>query len=219
MQAMKKGKMRTTILKEKRDESIRRMLDAAMEVFAEAGYEGARVDEIARRAGVNKAMIYYRIGDKKTIYEAVVHDVFGDITKRLSENIRKDFSPEEKLKTYIDNLAATMDRLPSFPRIMMREATSGWVHLNGSALKDISGILGIISDIIDEGVKKGAFTRVNPVLVHLMTIGTLLLYNLSMPVRKNFQSLLSGKIKQQDVESSGNIAHEIQKIVLRAIKV
>jgi AcrR family transcriptional regulator len=60
-------------IREKRDESIRQILDAAMEVFAEAGYEGARVDEIARRAGINKAMVYYRIGDKKTLYQEVIH--------------------------------------------------------------------------------------------------------------------------------------------------
>jgi TetR/AcrR family transcriptional regulator len=214
-----KRKIRAAILKEKRDESVRKMLDAALEVFAEAGYEGARVDEIAKRAGVNKAMIYYRIGDKKTIYEAVVHEIFGDITRRLSENIQRHLTPEEKLNIYIDNLAMNMQRRPSFPRIMMREAASGWVNLSGSAIKDISGILSLVSDMIDEGVKKGVFISVNPVLVHLMTIGTMMLYNLSMPVRKNFQSQLAGKIKPQDVESFDNIAHEIQKIILRAIKV
>jgi len=213
-----KRKLRTTILREKRDEAIRKILDAAMEVFAEAGYEGARVDEIARRAGVNKAMIYYRIGDKKTIYETVVRDVFGDITQRLSENILSGSAPEEKLKTYIDNLATTMEQHPSFPRIMMREIASGWTHLSGTAVKDISGILGLVREILDEGAKKGVFTGVNPVLVHLMTIGTLMLYNLSMPVRKNFQNLPAGKIKQHDLESFDDIAHEVHKMVLRAIK-
>jgi len=213
-----KRKLKTTILREKRDESIRKILDAAMEVFAEAGYEGARVDEIARRAGVNKAMIYYRIGDKKTIYETVVHDVFGDITRRLSENIRSGSAPEEKLKTYIDNLATTMEKHPSFPRIMMREIASGWTNLSGTAVKDISGILGLVRDILDEGAKKGVFAGVNPVLVHLMTIGTLMLYNFSMPVRKNFQNLLAGKIKQPDIESFDDVAHEVHKLILRAIK-
>ncbi|MBW1769410.1 MAG: helix-turn-helix transcriptional regulator [Deltaproteobacteria bacterium] len=57
--------MKKKTLQEKRDESIQRIMDAATEIFAESGFAGARVDEIAKRAGVNKAMIYYRIGDKK----------------------------------------------------------------------------------------------------------------------------------------------------------
>jgi len=210
--------MRNKILKEKRDESVRRILDAAMEVFAEVGYEGARVDEIAKRAGVNKAMIYYRIGDKKTLHEDVIRDVFGDIVERISENIKDEVSPEEKLKTYIANLATTMSQHPSFPRIMMREVASGWVHFSEGVAKDIASILVIVRDIIDEGVKKGVFIDMNPLVVHLMTIGTMLLFNLSTPMRKNFQHLLTGKIKVSDSGSFEDIVPEIQRMMLRALK-
>ncbi|HVR42592.1 MAG TPA: helix-turn-helix domain-containing protein, partial [Thermoanaerobaculia bacterium] len=41
------------------------ILDVAAAVFAEQGFAGARIDEIARRAGVNKAMLYYRVGNKE----------------------------------------------------------------------------------------------------------------------------------------------------------
>jgi TetR/AcrR family transcriptional regulator len=210
--------MRTKILKEKRDESIRRILDAAMEVFAESGYEGARVDEIAKRAGVNKAMIYYRIGDKKTLYEGVIHDVFGDTVERIAKDIRDDFSPEDKFKTYIANIAETMAQHPPLPRIMIREVASGWTHFSELVIKDISGILVIIREIIDEGVKKGVFIDINPVVVHLMVIGTMLLFNLSLPVRKNFYQVFEGKIKMPDDSSLDNIVPEIQKIMLRALK-
>jgi len=210
--------MRTKILKEKRDESIHRILDAAMEVFAEVGYEGARVDEIAKRAGVNKAMIYYRIGDKKTLYEEVIHNVFGDTAERISENIQDAQSPEEKFKIYIANIAKTMSQHPSFPRIMMREVASGWTNFSEAVVKDIAGILVIIKDIIDDGVKKGVFIDINPIVVHLMTIGTMLLFNLSMPVRKNFYHILEGKIKVPRDASFEHILPEIQKMLLRALK-
>jgi AcrR family transcriptional regulator len=205
-------------IKEKRDESIRHILDAAMEVFAEAGYEGARVDEIANRAGVNKAMIYYRIGDKKTLYEEVIHDVFGDTVERISENIRDELSPEEKFKIYIANIARTMSQHPSLPRIMMREVASGWTNFSEAVVKDIAGILVVIKGIIDDGVKKGVFIDVNPVVVHLMAIGTMLLFNLSMPVRKNFYHLLKGKISMPPDASFEEIVPEIQRVMLRALK-
>ena len=44
------------------------LLGAATEVFAEVGYAGARVDEIAERARVNKRMIYEYFGDKQGLY-------------------------------------------------------------------------------------------------------------------------------------------------------
>jgi AcrR family transcriptional regulator len=210
--------MENKILKERRDESIRRILDAAMEVFAEAGYEGARVDEIAKRAGVNKAMVYYRIGDKKTLYEEVLHDVFGNTVERISENIQDELSPEEKFKIYITNLAKTMEQHPCLPRIMMREVASGWTHFSETVVKDIAGILFIVRAIIDDGVKKGVFIDVNPVVVHLMAIGTMLLFNLSMPIRKNFFHLLEAKINVPDNASFEQIVPEIQMMMLRALK-
>ena len=211
--------MRIKILKEKRDESIRQITDAAMEVFAGSGYEGARVDEIARRAGVNKAMIYYRIGDKKTLYEKVIHDVFGDTAERIKENIKEDLSPEDKLKTYIANIAETMAQHPPLPRIMMREAASGWTHFSQMVTRDISGILNIISEIIDEGVKEGVFLDIDPIVVHLMVVGTMLLFNMSVPVRENFYRLLKEKTKLPLSGFPDDIVPEIQKMMLRALKV
>jgi len=206
-------------IKEKRDESVRQILDAAMEVFAEAGFEGARVDEIAKRAGVNKAMVYYRIGDKKTLYEEVIHDIFGDTVERISENIRDELSPEEKFKIYIANLAKTIAQHPCLPRIMIREVASGWSHFSEIVVKDIAGILIIVKGIIDEGVKKGVFIDVNPIVVHLMAIGTMLLFNLSMPVREKFYHLLEGDINVTENASFEYIVPEIQRMMLRALKV
>jgi TetR/AcrR family transcriptional regulator len=210
--------MKEKKIKEKRDESVHRILDAAMEVFAEAGYEGARVDEIAKRAGVNKAMIYYRIGDKKTLYEEVIHDVFGDVVELIRGNIRDESSPEEKFKIYIANLSKVMAEHPPFPRIMMREIASGWTHFSEAVVKDIAGILIIVKEIIDEGVGKGVFIGINPLVVHLMVIGTLLLFNLSLPMRKNYQYLLAGKIDIAEGEAPDNIIPEVQRIMLRALK-
>ena len=48
-----------------------RILDAATEVFAEKGFGETRVDEIAARAGVNKAMLYYHVGGEEALYAAV----------------------------------------------------------------------------------------------------------------------------------------------------
>ena len=50
-------------------------------------------------AGVNKAMIYYRIGDKKALYAKVLHEVIGDTAERIACNIKEDQSPEEKFNS------------------------------------------------------------------------------------------------------------------------
>jgi len=64
---------RTDSKPEDEDTSRRgRILDAARDVFSEVGFGTARVDEIARRARVNKALIYYYFSSKEELYDAVV---------------------------------------------------------------------------------------------------------------------------------------------------
>jgi TetR/AcrR family transcriptional regulator len=204
---------------EKRDKSISQIRDAAIEVFAEAGYSGARVDEIAKRAGINKAMIYYRVGDKETLFQEVVHDIFGDITRRIKEDIKKDMSPEEKFKVYVSSIAGMMAKHPAFPKIMMREIASGWKHFSEDIIKDIAGILAIVKTIIDEGVEEGVFIEINPAVVHLMVIGAMLTHNGVQPVKKTISQILAGKQKKPDDISFEHVVSEIQRVMLRALKV
>src|SRR6185295_1241672 len=77
------------------------LLDAATTLFAERGFDGARVDEIARRAGVNKAMISYHFGGKKALYNAILADDFGWVLERLAELDREPLPADVKLARFI----------------------------------------------------------------------------------------------------------------------
>lgn len=71
-----------------------RILDAARREFGEKGLAGARVDEIARRAGVNKRMLYHYFGDKERLWEAILErkmgergDLLAEAPRRLAESL------------------------------------------------------------------------------------------------------------------------------------
>ncbi len=63
-----------------------RILHAAEEIFAHKGYDGARVDEIAQKAGVNKALIYYYFESKEEILHALIHHTVNDLLTELDDN-------------------------------------------------------------------------------------------------------------------------------------
>lgn len=160
---------------QKRQESINTILDAATAVFAEAGFAGARVDEIARRAGINKAMIYYHIGDKKALYASVLHRVFRKTTVTISDDIRDDHSPEEKLSTYISNMASAIENNPHIPPIMLRLLASNGKSFPVNLVEDLTNLLSTLYGILKEGVDKGVFIEVPPLILHLMIVGTFIL--------------------------------------------
>lgn len=71
-----------------------RILAAAEEVFAEKGFDGARVDEIARRAGVNKALLYYYFESKEQILRALTEKHFKEIVE-AKQCFVENLSPDE----------------------------------------------------------------------------------------------------------------------------
>jgi TetR/AcrR family transcriptional regulator len=204
--------------KEKRDESVRRILEAAMSVFAEEGYSGARVDEIARRAGLNKAMIYYRIGDKLALYTEVIHSLFGEIGSAIKGNIPNDATPEEKLTMYIRGLTRTIAEHPFLPGIMMRELASGGGNISERVAEDFAGILAIPANILAEGVSKGVFINTNPVILHMMIVGFMMFFKTTEPVRKRYCAMLPEQVRSLNEKSIADGMKEIERLVLRALK-
>ena len=209
--------MESQTLKEKRTRSTKRILDAAANVFAEVGFAGARVDEIAKRAGINKAMIYYRIGDKKALYEEVLHDIFADTAKRIAHNIKETKTPEEKLKTFIHNIAHTVDQHRHLAPIMMRELASGTRDFPEVAGQDLARIVSILTAILKEGEKKGVFIKTNPFLIHMMIVGTTIFYKMSAPIRTK-QTIFPESLRNLDKHVSGDMDKEIEKLLLKVLK-
>src|SRR5688500_18108075 len=91
-----------------------RILAAATEVFAEIGFAGARIDEIAARAGVNKAMLYYYVGDKERLYAAVLTGTMERVFASLLAATGKAETPAAKLQCVLDTMAELGTSNPHF---------------------------------------------------------------------------------------------------------
>jgi len=204
-------------IQENRHETVRKILDTAIEVFAEVGFSGARIDDIALRSGVNKATIYYRIGDKEALYTRVLHEVFADTAERLMRNVKEAKTPEEKLRTYIRNIIRTVGENPSLPPIFLRELASGGRHFPGAVLSDISRIIGALIESLKEGVEKGVFIKTSPLTLHLMVAGGTLLFRTieSIKEKRPEVTALINQVFQGDL---GNFGEEIEDIILQGIK-
>ena len=111
-----------------------RILGAAALEFAERGFAGARVDRIARRAKVNKAMLYYHFKSKDRLYRTLLRRMFTLAAERLNTIARLDRPPAEKVDRMIAAIAAFIDEHAFFPAIMLREVAEGGAHLDRDTL-------------------------------------------------------------------------------------
>jgi TetR/AcrR family transcriptional regulator len=204
-------------MREKQQETVLRILEVATDVFAEVGFTGARMDEIAGLAQVNKATLYYHIGDKEALYTEVLHRTIGGTVETLLQRLKKDQSPEEKLKTYIHTIIGSVERNPQMPRIIMRELASGSENISELLIKHIAAVIGILGGILNEGVKKGVFSETSPLIVHMMVMGCLLGYGNLQNIQKRHPEIKKF-VTELDKKFSADISGEIEKLILKAIR-
>jgi TetR/AcrR family acrAB operon transcriptional repressor len=129
------------------------LLDAALGVFGESGFAAARLEDIARRAGVTRGALYHHFADKAAVYDAVLRDAADSVMAPLFAELTGDDPPLERLArflaSYCDALTADADfravlRLLLFdvadPPITSRETTSrgvqAWLAAFEAATRD-----------------------------------------------------------------------------------
>jgi len=160
-----------------------RILAAAAEVFATIGYAGARVDDIAERAGINKAMLYYHVGDKERLYATVLTDTIARGFSSIGAATEKAETPSAKLQCILDTMADFGTINPHFVPIMLREIASGGATLPDEMLLRMAGIFRIVAEVLAGGMKEGVFRRTDPLLTHVSLVGSMMFLIASQPIR------------------------------------
>lgn len=160
------------------------ILDSATEVFMESGFSGARVDEIARRAKANKAMIYYHFGSKQDLYRAVLLRLFGDVIDEIARLKATDAPPAEKLRALYTRVAAHFEAKRALPHIMLREILAGGRSIDAEASRTLFVIVSFVADTIREGVRIGEFREVDPLLLHMSVLAPLMVHHVGDSFRE-----------------------------------
>lgn len=147
----------------------------AIELFAEKGFEGTSIRELAAKANVNVAMVNYYFGSKEKLFEAMI-ELKASYMKGIIEELVKDKTKSEieKIDTIIENYVTRLLSNPNFHRVLHQEM----LMQNRSELNErITGIFlqntNNFKSIIEQGVRKKIFRKVDPELMLASIIGTI----------------------------------------------
>ena len=162
----------------------KKLLTAARREFADSGLAGARVDEIAARAGVNKQLVYHYFGDKDALYLAVLEWVYEEIRAQERKLNLEGLPPQQAIKRLIE---ASFDHLaahPDFIVLLNDENRGGARHVRGSRKLEAmhSPLVSMVSAILSEGVRAGVFRKgINPVHLYISIAGLSYFYFSNTP--------------------------------------
>ncbi len=100
------------------------ILEAAEALFAERGFDAARLEDVAERVGIRRASIVYHFRDKRELYDAVLEAVFGEFRERLAAVLDASgplpARVEAAISTWVDYVGAR----PSLARLLLREVAN-----------------------------------------------------------------------------------------------
>lgn len=140
-------------------ETRRRILSAASLDFAARGLAGARVDQIARRAGVSKRMLYHYFGNKEALWLAVLEQAYAHI--RGEERLLDvgGMPPAEGMRRLIAFSVGYCGDHPEFLALLNNENLHRAKYLRRSKqVRDLhTSLLGVIADLLARGEREGAF--------------------------------------------------------------
>jgi AcrR family transcriptional regulator len=150
------------------------ILEAATRLFAEKGFEGVSIRDLAAEAGINVAMVNYYFGSKEKLFEAVVEyraEYLKSVLTSLSEN--KTLSGIEKMEAVIVSLVNRVMDNPSFHQLIHRELSiAERPELHERIINISVNNAMVIKKIITEGIKSGEFKEVDAELTVTTLFGT-----------------------------------------------
>jgi TetR/AcrR family transcriptional regulator len=180
--------------------TVRRIVVAARKVFAQRGLAGARMDEIARVAGVNKALPYYYFRNKEELHRFVLETMIAQISAQMESPAVLAMEPPERVRALVNLTFDFVMRNPAYPRLIQREMMADrpdrrplhWMvvaysrPLHKRAVKTIR-----------EGIARGYFRAVDPDQMVFTIFGMIMFYFATGP--------LASQIWNRDIWNPRNV--------------
>lgn len=166
-----------------RPDSRARLLAAAGHEFAEHGFAGASVDRIARRARLNKAMIYYHFTNKLGLYREVLREMYRVVGARVGHLAERVDAPRDLLAAFVATVVHEACERPYFPRVVMRELADRARHIDADTLALAAAIPEALGRIMARGVRSGTFRPMHPAMAYFTMIGSILTFFGTAPLR------------------------------------
>jgi len=184
------------------------ILNISLKLFAEKGFDGTSIRDIAKAADINVAMISYYFGSKEKLLEAIVINRVSSFSMIL-ENLQTEvISPVEKIKKFVDLYITRLFQNKDFYQIVHFEIVNQKRACDFSAFSEIKKKnLLLLENIIAEGQKANEFKSIsNPHLIPAIIIGTFSqVYNnkkfyyelLNLKDEKEFENYIANDFKEE----------------------
>jgi TetR/AcrR family transcriptional regulator len=171
---------------ERADQTRARILEAALVLFSEKGLAGARTEQIAEAAQVNKALLYYYFKSKQALYDAALEQVAREAIEKVASILKQGQTAGERLVRFTLNHFDRLHARQAFQSLihqeMVRAKRGEKTSASTIAEKLFRPITKQVGELIVEGQQKGELIEASPWQIMNAALGANTFYFLSAPV-------------------------------------
>ncbi|MEZ5013201.1 MAG: helix-turn-helix domain-containing protein [Chitinophagales bacterium] len=150
-----------------------RILDAARRVFTRKGFAAARMEDIAREAGMNRALLHYYFRSKQKMYDMIFEENLTRFYANFMLILGEDVDLEEKIHRIVSTEIDMLMQNPDLPLFIVNE-----VAQNPELMKEkirnlpLRQFIREFSQQIEKEAKKGKIKKVEPlhIIMHIMSL-------------------------------------------------
>lgn len=133
------------------------IVQAARQVFLEKGLAGARMQEIADAAKVNKALLNYYFRSKEKLFQIVFEEAFQNLFTTTAQLLSSDLSFEEKIRSIIENEFGVISQTPQMPLFILNEVAKNKSIIQQKMTNSrVKKVLDAFSKEVDKAVRTNA---------------------------------------------------------------
>ncbi len=137
-----------------------KILDAAEGFFAQRGFAGVGISEIAEAVGLGKSSLFHHFRSKVHLYAAVVARILADIETELTRTLAAGGTAQARLERWIDTLVDVLGGHPTYSRLLLRslfedDELGGDLEEEQDAQRTLNRIIDGIGSVLREGMTRG----------------------------------------------------------------
>ena len=186
-----------------------KIYEAARRIFILKGMDGARMQEIADEAGMNKALLHYYFRSKENLFKAVFKDTFSKFFVKVNDSLSSEDSAKQKLIEFIDNYIDLIQANPYVPQFIISE-----INRDPKVLKNLMFESGIepqkILDLLLHEVHSDNLSKLDPLHIVISLLGMLVFPFVARP-------LLQMVYFNDNQEAYNQFLHERKEVVKNMI--
>ena len=141
------------------------IIEAAIRVFARAGYYNSRVSDIAREAGIASGTIYLYFKTKDEILVTLFREKMTEWVAHVRGEIAGVADPVAKIRRLVELHFTVLEANPALAEVVQVELRQGHKFFRGASAHEVSAYFDLIGSVLDEGVAAGLLRKDLPIKV------------------------------------------------------